>query len=280
MTTQTAKTIFRRAKDRDNPFVMIDKTIFEDSSVSWKAKGLMGYLLSRPDDWTVRMGDLIKRSTDGITSVRTAILELERHGYITRFRERDESGRFLRYVCEVHEVPVPPEQRTRPEKRTPPQEPQSGFPIVDAPTEEKPPLTNIDLTHTDLTNMGPASAGSPPPVTKPEEPAEEKEPEPEKATAQHSAVQAFRSGTHRYPPKSWYPIIAETIGDKEEDVARWTRIVMAWVGMGWNPCNVKGMLEYWGRVSLPGEERRNGGDRDPPRGHIEKEPICEPLPAI
>ena len=204
------------------------------------------------------MGDLIKRSTDGITSVRTAILELERYGYITRFRERDESGRFVRYVCEVHEIPVPPEERTRPEKRTPPREPQSGFPIVDTPIEEKPPLTNIDLTHTDLTKRDPACAGRPPSVVKPEKPAEKKEPEPEKATAKHPAVQAFRSGTHRYPPKSWYQIIADTVGDKEEDVERWARIIMAWVGVGWNPCNVKGMLDYWGRASLPGEDRKNG----------------------
>jgi hypothetical protein len=107
------QTIFRRAKDRQNPYVMIDRTIFEVETLSYKAKGLMGYLLSRPDDWTVRMTDLIRRSTDGEHAVRTAVQELEEHGYMVRMRGRDpDTGQFGPVTIEVHEVPVPPDDRS------------------------------------------------------------------------------------------------------------------------------------------------------------------------
>jgi hypothetical protein len=270
MNEQSSKTVFRRAKDRDNPFVMIDRTIFEDTSMSWKEKGLMGYLLSRPDDWIVRMSDLVKRSTDGIAAVRSAVLKLEAHGYVTRYRERDEKGQFVRYIFEVHEIPVPEDARTHPEKRAPrTPSPQLENPLVDNPPVENRPLTNIDLTDNDLTKRG-ASATPPEPENQ-EVPAPEPEPEkePEKVTSKHPAVQAFREGTHRYPAKSWYPVIAETVGTQEEDVERWARIVMAWVGTGYNPCNVKGMLDYWGKTYLPGENGGNGNGRAPPTEEAE-----------
>jgi hypothetical protein len=137
----TDQTIFRRAKDRDNPFVMIDKSIFEDTSISWKAKGLMGYLLSRPDNWTVRMGDLAKRSKDGLSATRSTVDELIQAGYIIRTRENDDKGHFS-WFYEVHEIPQAP----------PPAEPSTGNPYMDNPSMENQPLTNTDLTKTEDTN--------------------------------------------------------------------------------------------------------------------------------
>jgi hypothetical protein len=34
-------------------FVTINQDAVEDSRLSWAARGLLGYLLSRPDDWKV-----------------------------------------------------------------------------------------------------------------------------------------------------------------------------------------------------------------------------------
>jgi len=147
------KTIFRRAKDKDNPFVMIDRTIFSDEKTSWKAKGLLGYLLSKPDDWITRMGDLVKRTTDGQYATASAIRELEARGYLTRYQEKDEHGRFKQLVIEVHEIPVAPDKRTHSPKR----QPQSGFPLADNPQTDDPQagnqsITNTDCTDTDCTN--------------------------------------------------------------------------------------------------------------------------------
>ena len=59
------------------------------------------------------------------------------------------------------------------------------------------------------------------------------------------AVKAFRGATHRYPAKSWYQDIDDIVGQKPEDVGRWRELCKNWVGRGWNPVNVKGMLDQF-----------------------------------
>lgn len=127
-------------------------------------------------------------------------------------------------------------------------------------------------------------ASAPPPPAQEEK---EPEPEPEQATAKHPAIQAYREVARLYPSRAWYQAIADTIGEAKEDIARWRRIVMAWVGVGWNPRNVSGMLDYWGKAALPGEDNGHGSSTPRRQGQgdrgyyqIEKEPICGPLPSI
>lgn len=100
-----SKTIFRTNKDKDNPYVMMDKRPIENPALSWKAKGILSYLLSRPDDWVVRIEDLIKRSPDGDYAVRSAVKELTAAGHITRRYDRDDNGRIKEVVLEVYEQP-------------------------------------------------------------------------------------------------------------------------------------------------------------------------------
>lgn len=145
----TDKTIFRRAKDRENPYVMIDKEIFQDRALSWKAKGLLGYLLSRPDDWIVRMTDLAKQSTDGMASVRTAVKELEDAGYMVRRREQDDEGKF-QWTVEVHEVPVTPSS----ENHHMDEQPSTDSPYMEKPSTENPLVDNRTLLSTDGTKEG------------------------------------------------------------------------------------------------------------------------------
>ena len=67
---------FRTVKDPENPFVMMDKRPVNDETISWGAKGLLAYLLSKPNDWTIILTDLVKRSTDGRYAVRNLVNEL------------------------------------------------------------------------------------------------------------------------------------------------------------------------------------------------------------
>mgnify|MGYP003582357223 CR=1 FL=1 len=78
------KSIIRTVKNAENPFVMIDRRIFENDGLSLKAKGLLGYLLSRPDNWTICMADLVKRTKDGKDSVNSALDELIESGYVVK----------------------------------------------------------------------------------------------------------------------------------------------------------------------------------------------------
>ncbi|EJD8529897.1 replication protein, partial [Staphylococcus pseudintermedius] len=43
---------FRVYKESGN-FVTVHKDFIHDSNISWKAKGILLYLLSRPDDWQI-----------------------------------------------------------------------------------------------------------------------------------------------------------------------------------------------------------------------------------
>lgn len=77
-----------RVDKRLVPFVMIDNRVFEDRRMSWRAKGLLGYLLSRPPNWEIIVADLINQSTDGRDSVYAAIGELIKCGYATHKKMR------------------------------------------------------------------------------------------------------------------------------------------------------------------------------------------------
>jgi hypothetical protein len=125
----------KRAK-RDTPFVIIDKTALQDNRLSWKAKGLLAYLLSLPDDWKVYVKELSKHATDGRDATNTAIKELIKVGYITRERVRGEDGQFTGWDYTVTE---------------------NGFSVNGKPENGKSEngksvTTNNDYTNNDYTN--------------------------------------------------------------------------------------------------------------------------------
>jgi len=153
-------TIIRIDKNRDHPYVMMDKRLVEDATLSWKDKGLMAYLLSRPDDWEIRVADLVRCSPGGENAVRSGLRELERHGYLVRRQCRDAAtGRFTGVVLTVHEEPVPlPSGDTPPCDSPPPDDPQMECPQMECPQMECP---QMDLPHTDNPHTDEPHAGYP-----------------------------------------------------------------------------------------------------------------------
>lgn len=98
------RTIYRVVKSAQNPFVMIDRRPIDNPALSYKAKGILTYLMSRPDGWEVSVADLIHKATDGDDSVRSGLKELRDAGHMkyTKMRER---GRITGWLIEVYEVP-------------------------------------------------------------------------------------------------------------------------------------------------------------------------------
>lgn len=96
---------FRVYKESGN-FVTVHKNFIHDNKISWKAKGILLYLLSRPDDWQVYETELVKHTSDGLSSLKSGIKELEEVGYIQRARKRDEKGRLKEYEYSVFEHPT------------------------------------------------------------------------------------------------------------------------------------------------------------------------------
>lgn len=95
-----------RVRKRPNNFVMLDKTFLEDDRLSFKAKGILAYLLSKPDNWKVIVGNLVKYSKDGKSAVYAGLKELKECGYYVKTPIRSEDGRRIsRWESTVYEMP-------------------------------------------------------------------------------------------------------------------------------------------------------------------------------
>lgn len=91
---------------------MVNKTLSGNQRLSWKAKGIMLYLLSLPDNWQVYESEITKHATDGLRATRSGIKELIAAGYIHRIQKRTETSQFAGYEYIVHESPQKPLKST------------------------------------------------------------------------------------------------------------------------------------------------------------------------
>lgn len=139
-----------RLKKRENPYVVIDKAILCDEKLSWKARGLAAYLLSKPDDWSINERHLATCGPDGAAAVRSGLKELEQAGYLKRDRKRAEDGTFA-WEATLYETPQP--CRTFP---------HMDYPRVDEPVSEKPRVDNRPILSNVLPNNEEGGIGSTP----------------------------------------------------------------------------------------------------------------------
>lgn len=87
-------------------YTVVSNTVCFDRSLTLKAVGMLVKLLSLPPDWEFSVKGLAAICGDGKDSVRAAISELERHGYLARARERDEAGHLGAAVYMVFDEPA------------------------------------------------------------------------------------------------------------------------------------------------------------------------------
>ena len=76
----------------DKSYMVISNHVFEDPNLTLKAKGLFGYLWSRPDDWNFFITELVRHFKGGRDQAMSALDELEKAGYLLRSRVRNELG--------------------------------------------------------------------------------------------------------------------------------------------------------------------------------------------
>jgi hypothetical protein len=79
-----SKQIFRAAHDKD--FFKLGNATVQNLELSWAARGLLAYLLSLPEDWTVHLIDLFKRSSTGKDGTTAVVNELIRAGHIVKIQ--------------------------------------------------------------------------------------------------------------------------------------------------------------------------------------------------
>jgi len=94
-----------RVERMSQPYTMISNVTLQDTSVSLEARGLLTYLLSKPDAWVVIVTWLQEEMNVGRVKLNRIIKELETAGYIVT-RVIREDGQIVRYERIVYESPT------------------------------------------------------------------------------------------------------------------------------------------------------------------------------
>lgn len=82
------------------PYAQIAHEIFLNPKLSFKAKGLLSWLLSKPDDWVFSISGILTQCSDGADSVRSGLRELIKEGYLFIERRR-ENGKYLPSIWHI-----------------------------------------------------------------------------------------------------------------------------------------------------------------------------------
>ncbi|MEV5850400.1 hypothetical protein AB0M32_51460 [Streptomyces sp. NPDC051985] len=96
----------RRGVMAADQFTQIANALFRDSQLTYKAKGIFGYISTHINGWQVTVTDLVRLGPDGREAVRTALRELEAHGYLIRERLRRPDGTLGEIVYCITDRPV------------------------------------------------------------------------------------------------------------------------------------------------------------------------------
>lgn len=100
--------IIRANHDAANRFFLVRRATAQDNRLSSRARGVLCFLLSKPDGWELNAKHLTNEFPDlGRDAAYAVIAELIKHGYAARRQERDAiTGKVGRVVCDVYEMPL------------------------------------------------------------------------------------------------------------------------------------------------------------------------------
>lgn len=101
---KTDSTVIKRVV-KEAKYAQIDNDLINNRELSFKALGIMTYILSKPDDWQIYISDLC-RDKDGEKSVRAGLNELRDKKYMQRYRVYDmDTGKVHHWETLVSETP-------------------------------------------------------------------------------------------------------------------------------------------------------------------------------
>lgn len=235
-------TIYRIVKSPENPYVSIDRRPVDNALLSFKAKGILTYLMSRPDGWEVSVADLVKHATDGEASIRSGLKELKDFGHM-KYTKLREKGRITGWLIEVFEVPI--------------SSPDSDFQDVENPDVAFQDVENQgQVLSTSSINDSNTNKDGATPTPKMPKPSKEEKPRTAKATDFPELV-LYRSVTELWPPKACWDSVVKKMHDisvrlgrqpTKEDIFPYFE---AWCGNGWSKVDVLNWLDYAVRGVIP-----------------------------
>ncbi|WP_405576186.1 hypothetical protein [Streptomyces sp. NBC_01092] len=129
----------RRGVMAGDQFTQIANGLFRDARLSFKAKGIFGYVSTHRDGWQVTVAELARRGREGIDAITTGLKQLERHGFLYRIRDRNSDGTLGAAAYFITDLPALQNPRSQPE---------SGFPTLAEPTLADPGTKNTIVKKT------------------------------------------------------------------------------------------------------------------------------------
>ena len=135
--------VFRVEKNKG--YTVMSNHHLRNKELTLKAKGLLSQMLSLPENWDYTLAGLSHINKESIDAIRTAVLELEKAGYIKRSQGRDKKGKMTAITYTIYEQPISPVPKNPTSDK-----PTLEKPKTDNPTSENPMQLNKDIQKTDL----------------------------------------------------------------------------------------------------------------------------------
>ena len=122
-----------RAK-REHNYTVISNKVYDKNQLSWQAMGMLGYLLTKPDDWLVIVSELVNVTKEtakptGKEGVYNILKELRDKGFIVVQKNSDGSTNYT-----VYDEPLPNQGK-----------PNQAEPNQGKPNQAEPTLLNTDI---------------------------------------------------------------------------------------------------------------------------------------
>lgn len=141
--------VFRIEKTKE--YTVMSNHHLHNKKLSFKAKGLLSFMLSLPENWNYTERGLAYFAKDGRDSIRAALGELEEEGYLIRQKKRNSNGTLGEMEYIIFEQPQKKSTEAE-ETQIDGFSPGSGKPTLVKPTLENPRLENPTIQSTNIEN--------------------------------------------------------------------------------------------------------------------------------
>lgn len=131
-------------------FTLTPNDLMRDKRLSYRARGVMGSILTHVDGWHVNAQTLADEGTEGRDAIRTAMNELIAQGFMRRARRQDEAGQWR---TELHVYPY---------GDAPVEAAEPVVPADDEPTPENPASVSQAVIEDHLEDQSFVSDAAPP----------------------------------------------------------------------------------------------------------------------
>lgn len=106
-----------RAPRQESGFTIIRNDVLRDPELSFRARGVLAFILSHSDGWRTDAESIARVSKEGRQAIQSALRELRGAGYVEYRKKQDKSGRWTTDTI-VYDAPQKEQQAVSPKPAT------------------------------------------------------------------------------------------------------------------------------------------------------------------